>query len=276
MTNYWSCTKFADWIRGTAKLSHGTIEQWDDWNNKAQSYNPIRFWLAEQGLDRLQKIIFFIPEKLYAIKYYINNRWITRTHCLSAHSRDIKPGTWRDVGDRFLPCLFNELVDFVEIELAWWQIAWAEKTDREKYKPPFWASGWFRWRTWRCKRAGLDNLAWQMNLKHDEDYCKDEKYYMQPTPQAIRAKEIYELYFWWTVTRPVRPDANDASGWTAVCEEQREANGGKFSFNRPEDPAFKKKYNKAFKLLNKIEKSYETEDEEMMIRLIKIRDSLWT
>jgi hypothetical protein len=34
--------------------------------------------------------------------------------------------------------------------------------------------------------------------------------------------------------------------------------------------------NKAHKLLRKIEADYEKEDEAMMIRLIKIRQSLWT
>lgn len=27
---YWSCTKFADWIRGTPKLLAGTAEQWNE------------------------------------------------------------------------------------------------------------------------------------------------------------------------------------------------------------------------------------------------------
>jgi hypothetical protein len=274
MREYWSNSKLADWIRGSNKPYALEMDKWGFWEQASQKSHPIRHWLAEEGLDRLQKIIFFIPEKLYAIKYYINNRWITRTHCLSAHSRDIKPGAWRDVGDRFLPCLFNELVDFVEIELAWWQIAWAEEEERKKYKPPFWASGWFRWRTWRCKRAGLDNLAWQMNLKHDEDYCKDEPYYMQPTPQAIKAKEIYELYFWWTIVRPTRPDAYEASGYTAVCEKIRERNGGKFSFTIPDD--LKEENDQAHKMLTQIEEAYETQDEEMLISLIKIRNCLWT
>jgi hypothetical protein len=33
---------------------------------------------------------------------------------------------------------------------------------------------------------------------------------------------------------------------------------------------------KALKLVHKIEQDYEKEDEEMMIRLIKIRNALWT
>ncbi len=124
-SHYWTCSKFADWVRGTAKLKAGTSEEWDEWTTTAQMRHNFRYWLAEEGLDILQKIVYWPTDKLYAIKYYINNRWVSRTHSLTAHPRDIKPGEWRDVGNRFLPCLFNELVDFVEVELAWWHLAWS-------------------------------------------------------------------------------------------------------------------------------------------------------
>jgi len=42
------------------------------------------------------------------------------------------------------------------------------------------------------------------------------------------------------------------------------------------DPEDKKASDKAHKLLDKIEKAYEKEDTEMLIRLIKARNSLWT
>lgn len=277
MSHYWTCSKFADWIRGTPKLSAGTAEQWDKWEDSAKSYNPIRYWLAEEGLDILEKIVYFIPDKIYDVKYYINNRWVTGSHTLRAHSSDIKPGSWCDVGNRFLPCLFNELVDFVEIEQAWHYVMW-DKEEQKKYNVPWYRSGWLRWRTWRSPEAGMAYLTWASGLVVDEDMgaTPGEKGYGEPTYQSKAAREIIELYTWWTVTYRNRPDAHDASGWTAVCEELREANGGKFSFNSPTDPTLKKKYDKAFKLLNKIEKAYETEDEDMMIRLIKIRNSLWT
>ena len=51
-------------------------------------------------------------------------------------------------------------------------------------------------------------------------------------------------------------------------------NGGKLSFSEPKDPVLKKASDKALKLLQKIENAHE--DEAMMIRLIKIRQSLWT
>jgi hypothetical protein len=98
----------------------------------------------------------------------------------------------------------------------------------------------------------------------------------KPTGQAVRAKEIKELYTWWTVTYRARPDAYDASGWTEYCEASRIANGGKLSFSSDKSPELKEMSDKSHKLLQEIEAAYEAEDEAMMIRLIKARDSLWT
>ena len=276
-SNYWSCTPFADWVRGTRKLNAGTSEQWDDWQTKAKGYHPVRYWLAEEGLGKLQDFVTYPIRKIYDVKYYINNRYVTRTHALTAHSRDIKPGSWSDVGSRFLPCLFNELVDFVEVEQAWSHIAWGSKEDRAKYDAPFYASGWWRWRTWRCPQAGIDHLDWAMTLTLGTDWGveKTDPNHGKPTGQALRAKEIKELYLWWTTVYPNRPDPHDASGWSEYCEKVREYNGGKL-FGSKKTPELEKMGDKALKLTTKIEAAYDKEDEQMMIRLIKIRDSLWT
>jgi len=117
-------------------------------------------------------------------------------------------------------------------------------------------------------------LTWASTLTNKDFIEEGEK--EEPTYQANAAKEIIELYTWWTNTYRNRPDPYEASGWTAACEAQRAANGGRLSFSEPKDPVLKKASDKAHKLLQKIEKAYEAEDEAMMIRLIKIRQSLWT
>ena len=273
-TNYWSCTKFATWIRGTEKPSAATMEGWHDWHTSAKMKHNFRYWLAEEGLDYIQDFVTWPVRKLYDIKYYINNRWVTKTHALTAHPQDIKPGTWSDVGNRFLPCLFNELQNYVEVELAWWHIAWNSE-GRKQYNAPFWAWGWFRWRTWRCPEAGLDNLAWQRDLRWTENEVgEDSDKIGQLTPQAKNAQEILDLYNWWTKVYRNRPDPHDASGWTAVCEENRKLHGGITYMHT--DPSLKHKSRKALKLCAKIEKDYAKEDEAMLIRLIKIRNALWT
>lgn len=123
-----------------------------------------------------------------------------------------------------------------------------------------------------------------MTLTYGSDYpgMVDDDKKDKPTPQAIKAKEIRELYDWWTVTRPARPDPYEASGWSALCDERRQrriAEGKRDSFMaglNDKTPAEKKASNKALKLLHKIEAAYEKEDEDMMIRLIKVRHGLWT
>ena len=274
-SNYWSCTKFADWLRGTNKLGAATSEEWDEWRTTAQMRHNFRYWLAEEALDAIQNFVNYPMDKLNDLRYYINNRWVSRSHALTAHPRDIKPGQWNDVGNRFLPCMFNELVDFVEIEQAWHYCMWNDE-ERKKFNVPWWRSGWLRLRTWRSPEAGLAYLNWASTLTNEEFLDDDKKSEAVPTYQATSAKEIIELYTWWTVTYRNRPDAYEASGWTAACEASRLANGGRLSFSADKDPVLKKQSDTAHKLLQKIEKDYETEEEQMMIRLIKIRQSLWT
>jgi hypothetical protein len=276
--HYWTCSRFADWLRGTTKGGAKTAEGWDEWEKRAKAAYPVRWWLAEEGLDILQKVVYFIPDQLYNVKYYINNRWITRSHALTAHPRDIKPGSWCDVGNRFLPCLFNELVDFVEVELAWWHLAWSPE-ERSKYNMPWWAVGWWRIRTWRCPKAGLDNLEWQRSLVWKSDEVgEDSDLVGKRTPQAERADEILALYKWWTEVYRNRPEPMEVSGWSAYCDACRDNLGGSAMamFKDHGNKELKKQGDKAHKLLRKIEEQYEKEDEAMMIRLIKIRHALWT
>ena len=275
-SHYWTISKFADWIRGTDKLKLGTSEEWHDWEDKAKAAHPVRWWIAEEGLDHIQDVWCWIPERINDVRYYVNNRWVSHSHRLTANPQDIKPGQWLDVGNRFLPCLFNELVDFVEIEQAWHHCIWDNEA-RTKFNVPWYRSGWLRWRTWRCPEAGMEYLKWASTLTNEEFLDDDKKAEAVLTYQATAAKEIIELYTWWTTIYRNRPDPYEASGWSAYCDASREAHGGRLSFGGEKDnKELKKMSDKAHKLLNKIEKDYAKEEEEMMIRLIKIRESLWT
>jgi len=268
-SSYWSCSKFAERIRGTNKPLAGTSEEWHEWNARAKNAHPVRYWIAEELLDGVKDVLMWVPDQLHSLKYYINNRWVTRTHALTAHPQDIRPGDWQDIGYRFLPCMFNELVNYVEVELAWWHIAWSERAERQKYDAPFWATGWFRWRTWRCARAGIDNLRWQQNLTSDwlPDDHPDRN---QPAPQAERAREILELYNWWTQIRPYRINPEIQSGWAHYCDATRLEFLGKKKSEQEEAMV-----SAMIKDMHNMEEAHEQEDEDMLIRLIKIRRALW-
>ena len=275
-STYWSCSPFADWLRGTGKLQAGTGREWRLWRDEAKQRHPVRYWIAETGLDAVQDFVNWPADRLNDIRYYINNRWVTRTHALTAHPRDIPPGEWRDVGNRFLPCLFNELVDFVEIEQAWHHVLWSDK-DRKKYQVPWWRSGWLRWRIWRSPEAGLEYLRWASGLTMDESMGLEpgEEGYGEPTYQAKAAKEILELYTWWKEVYPLRPDLHDASGWSEYCASRRD-NGLDFFDMEDKTPEDAERCRIALDKTREIEKAYNDEDEAMMIRLIRVRHALWT
>lgn len=272
MRNYWSCTKFADWLRGTMKPNAATSKGWRDWKNEAKAAHPFRYWFVEEGLDKVQDILRSPIEFLYSIKYYINNRWVSKTHVLA--SRSLKPGKWHEFDQRILHCLFDQLVDFVEIEQAWHHIVW-DKEAREKFDTPWWAYGWFRWRVWRCPEAGLAYLNWASSLKCDDDWCdKDSPNFGKPTPQAESAMETLALYNWWKNDRPNRPEPMDASGWSDICERRRQ----KYDDIMWEDETDEEKTSTraALDKCHELEEAYDKEDEEMLIRLIKVRRALWT
>jgi hypothetical protein len=275
MRNYWSCSPFANWLRGTAKPSSATGRGWNEWKQAARATHPIRYWIVEEGLDAVQNFVNWPADRWNDVRYYINNRWITRSHALTAHPRDIKPGDWRDVGNRFLPCLFNELVDFVEVEQAWHHVMWDEAA-RKRFAVP-WHRRWFRFRTWRSPEAGLAYLDWASSLKLDLGWGVEPSNaeFGQPTHQALAAREIKELYMWWKEVYPNRPDVYDASGWSAYCERRR-ALGYDILDLEEKTESEADECKTALDRTQEIEAAYEAEDEAMMIRLIRIRDSLWT
>lgn len=257
-TRYWSCTKFADFVRGTKKPSSGTLEEWDEWESNARNTNKFRYWLAEEFLDRLQSIINFPSNTIHSFKYWIIKRFVRKTHALT--SSTLKRGEYHEFDERILYCLFDELVNFVEVEKAWMQVV----CNDEKYKRP----SFIKRLTWRNANAGIEYLQWESSLTN-KDWI-DESETPEYTNQAIVAQETLELYYWWKFTRRNRADPYEASGWSELYE-----NKTRTDFNRRSKEE-KQKTKEALKKLDEIESSYDNEDEEMLIRLIKIRKSLWT
>ena len=221
--NYWSCSDLADCIRGTDKPKALPIDDWDAWNEETKKKSPFRYWASEVFLDFFQDLINLPLDIIYTIRIYVKNRWIDKIQYLKT---GLEPGVYYDLDHRILHGLFNELVDFVEIEYAQLSISDSKK----EYK---FVKG-------RCAEAGLDHLDWASNLMHKN----------QLTNQAISAIEVLKLYKWWK-NRDKRENPYD------LYDEEKD---GEFYY----------------KIIDNIEQDYEQEDTDMLIRLIKIRDSLWT
>lgn len=249
---YWSSSKLADAIRGTPKPEATSIQGWADWKYAAKQAHPVRYWIAETFLDWCQDVVNFPSDCLFKIRYYVLNRWVTKTHALT--SRSLEKGEWWDMDSRILHCMFDSLVDFVEIELAMDMCRWSEER-YEQYKIGPW-----RIRSDRSVQAGVDNLFWQIT--------SDEV----PDQQRQNAQEILDLYTWWKDIRPSRRDAHDVSGWTEYC------NRTPFTYKSEEEksPEERKQIKQMLDRIYEIEEQYKKEDTDMLVRLIMIRSALWT
>lgn len=274
--NYWSCSKFADWLRGTSKPRAGTSQEWKDWHKAARA-KKIRYWLAEDGLDYLQDFVNWPLDRISDIRRYINNRWISKTHALTS---TLKRGQWHEFDTRLLYSAFDELVDYVEIEEASMHIICSDE-DSKKYKTP-WYRAIFRIGSWRCPEAGQAHLEWAAGLKADEEWMdKNDPNYGLPTTHALAAQETLALYKWWKEERPKRPEARDASGWSDFCEERRNAATARGDeswdyFEEYESEEEQERAGKIHDIYRKLEQGQEDEDTEMLIRLVKLRTRLWT
>lgn len=282
---YWSNSKFADWVRGVQKPPYLEWRQWDTWNEVTKLSKPLRYFLAEEGLDRLQDIVMFPNDVVYSIRLWIENKYINKTHALTSSS--LKRGDFHEFETRMLHCLFDELVNFVECEKAWMAVIC--ESDPVKYPRPK-----FRFfKTYRNRQAGLDYLNWEASVRDNNGELRE---------QAKSAKEILELYHWWTETRKNRPDIYEESGWNKISGEsnKEEFHAGWEAFDKAfedVDAALKNPIDNITELtetaksefaekakyvkeildkLNELEESYNNEDEEMLIRLVKVRMSLWT
>lgn len=253
--NYWSCTKFADFIRGKPKLNIATIEEWSEWKKEAK-IKKVRYWLAETGLDQLQNIIYYPYDVYKEVKAYIYNRFFIKTHALIASPQDIKPGSWCDLDSRILFCLFNELQIFVESELAL-SNAISSKENQKKYNALNSCGP-----KWKSRESGLEYLDWASKIcidGTDELSC-----------QAKTAIETKELYLWWTDVYRNRLDPYEASGYYKMLLDKKDMYQDLSNLLNNDDER-----RDALKKAMDIENAYIDEENEMLIRLIKIRKGLW-
>lgn len=110
------------------------------------------------------------------------------------------------------------------------------------------------------EHEGLEKLeAWGHKLCSVTD-----EYANSCHEQGQKELEACELYRWWTIERPQRPEPFDAVG-------------------EPEgDPEWERKFgerafsDRQYHKVHEIEEAYQQEDQDMLHRLINIRRGLWT
>lgn len=247
---YWSNSKLSKYLRTKVGISSPTALEWKEWKVWRENYkssHKVMYFITEDLLDAIQNFINYIPDKLYDIKYYLRNRFITKTHYIKT---GLKPGQWHELDSRILHGLFNELVDFVEIEKAWMFVVFDDEAFKKHNFPSTFRNRFLRWSHFRCPEAGIAHLNWEISLEEEG------------SNQSGTAKEILFLYDWWKNIRPERPDSWEVSGYNKIDHD----------FETP----ITEELSNAIKISEATEKKYYDEDTEMLYSLIKLRDSLWT
>ena len=257
----WRFLKKCEWVKFWYP-EQPSAATWEDWGafHKKQKERPVAYFMAET-LPKWLNVTFVWPytRRRDAISDYLFKQPVIKI-------RTLAPG-WHDKDTTMLHANFQLLVDYVEIENAYMQL-WCHS---DLQRP-----NWFvkRFTDWRNADLGIKHLTWAASLT--EPTIPE---YVDGTPQAHAAKEALELYTWWKSIRPNRIEADVVSGYSEYCKERITANpmdddsiwswGSRDDSERAEVKTYLDK-------MTEIENQYDTDDEEMLIRLIKIRKSLWT
>jgi len=232
-----------------------SMEEWDVWNNNAMKskfkwfiVDTVPTWFAVTFQYRYEHFISKLKSK------YIRKHNLIKITTL-------EDDEWYDTNTRLMHGMFQLLVDFVELEKAHMQVIFGEEN----------APRYMRKANYRNGIMGLKYLDWEITL--GKEGGKD---------QSKNAKIVRDLYIWWTGVRPQREDLMDVKGSMGVSTNEfydsdtsKDSMGVFADFGRKKDnePDLYKDVNKAYE---DAEKKYNKEDEQMLIKLVKIRKSLWT
>lgn len=276
MTRHYAETALFQWIRSKLNIKKPVAlrwGEWEKWDDELKKNNPIGFFLTETLPELLEKIPENTIDHIDNVRHFVCN-YVYGTHCLRS---TLSRGEWHELDTRVLHCMFDSFVDFIEIETANHHI-WCGG-DAKKYKVPFWHK--YRLLNWgqsfRCPEAGMAHLEWEMTLNQNDPETN------QPisTRQAAAAVEKMELYKWWKEERPARKGAWEATGFRAFWDSMDTKYGRNSDWLGLGDSGKmteeeQTEYTRLQKLADECEMKYDDEDETNLIRLIKLRHSLWT
>ena len=281
---HYSSSKPVQWLRKKVFKIDKPVAlgwgEWEKWDANLKATRPFANFVTETLPDWIEKIPETFLDPIYNVRYNIQNR-LDGSHCLKS---TLQKGKYYEFSKRMLHSNFDSFADFIECEEAWSHIAWADKEDKLKYKLP-WHHQYriLRWfGRWRCPQAGIDHLKWEMTLDTPPD--PPDPNWMASPEQARMAYEKMAIYTWWRHIRPTRGDAWEESGMRKFWDEMdaKYNEDGKtgswlsLSAKSKLNAAESRRYSALNKLTDEIEAQWEEEDEAMLIRLVKIRNFLWT
>lgn len=253
--DYWTLSKIADGMREVhgipPKLGMGTSEEFRAWDKAAEAASPVGFWITEELLDILQDIVMFIPDVYSNARYTLRNIFIHQSHVIRT---GLPLGGYSDADIRIEAGLFNTIVEFVEEEMAhsydsasdWYLDPKNDDEDKEVYEP-----------IEDRREAGLAHLDWEISLNDSPI-------------QSQRAVEVKDIYLWIKDIRPNRMDPHDHKEWNEYCDSRE------CIFDQPKSDEDRVLVRRLLKEVHDLERQQKDEDTEMLIRIVRVRENLWS
>lgn len=252
---------FSDWMNyNPPGAMSGT--GWRLFRKEFEEKAPIRYFIRH---TLWKKVVWPIKYRLRRITEWFVYRFIDKYHVLDT---GLKPG-YHSIDEQILHVNFNLLKDFVEIEVGWKYLCFHPEEDPNREN--FFYRHFRMVRRWknvnsRWTEFGIKHFKWETTL--DDPSLPPHE---QSIEQAQTAREVLALYNWWTVQRPSRKNVeitqydHQGLGTLAILDA---------TFNRTAADYIKHKEDMDRQA--ELEKEWDEEDTEMLVRLMKIRRSLWS
>lgn len=233
---------------------------WRLFNHEFKERAPIRYWLTN---DLRRKVFLPVKWKYERAFRWIGYRTIDRYHVIDTGL----PPDYYDIDTLMLHSNFSLLKDFVEVEQAWQKYCWTEecRNSRKWFERTF-PRIYRLFHKFRRPDLGIQHFEWASTLD-DPNLPPNER----SDAQAQDAREILALYKWWVFDRPARKEIPSVSysdqgfGILGVLDDDFDHEADDYKLNR--EIADKN---------SELDEIWRIEDDEMLLRLIKIRHGLWT
>ena len=257
--------KFFNWLERKLKVDTPyALSNWDAWRQYMKTHRPIAFFLTDDLPRLIDKINVYRILKINYIPYYFKNL-ISLRYCFLKTKLPIMK--FQELNTLILHANFNTLVDYVECSynlIPGKSYPNDRKEFIEKYNIPFWRQNQV---FFRSKEAGIKALNDQIADMVAHNYT-DHSY-----------QEILDLYLWWTTTRPNRAELYvdspaDDNQWSNIDLIYGESLF-RSKYSRKKHVKDQELISRLLSTSQKLEEEYNTEDTEMLVRLVKVLPKCW-
>jgi hypothetical protein len=253
--------RFFKWLNFNP-LPYGTADEWVDWEQQFKQQAPIRYYIMK--LDNPLRVAYHYIKNTYRrVCLFVRYRTYDKYHVINT---GLKPDYYGRE-QRLLHSCFALLVEYVNVEQAskqlWCTEGLRNKRNYRKYKIPFVYDIAFN-----EPELGVQYLQWEMQLSDEEGGHDGEM-----TQRAL-AQEVYDLYMWWTVTRPNRCPVPFPEQLTGIYADMplMYTCSDRFKNDHPDLYELQRKH---WRDSDAQEAEWFTEDAAMLHRLIDIRRRMW-